>query len=202
MKSTEEWKSLPGYSRYFVSKDGRVKRVRKVKSKEGELIKELILNPRNINGYMAYTLVKDDKSKKTVYIHQAIAECFIEKPKIKDKLIVVHKDGDKGNNSSENLEWRTFSNFMKEQFTSGRRSNKTLWEKRIKKYGPMGGTKPPGRKVDISFGQMKRIYHLYHNKGYTLKRLAEKYNCSASHIYNLLHRYEAAEAKEKEANGA
>ena len=40
-----------------------------------------------------------------------------------------------------------FSNFMKEQFTSGRRSNKTLWEKRIKKYGPMGGTKPPGRKL-------------------------------------------------------
>jgi hypothetical protein len=197
MKSTEEWKSLPGYSRYFVSKDGRVKRVRKIVSKQGEIIKELILNPRNINGYMAYTLVRDDKAKKTVYIHQAIAECFIEKPKSKDKLIVVHIDGNKGNNVVSNLEWRTFSNFMKEQFTTGRRSNKDLWNKRIKKYGPMGGLKPPGRKVDISFGQMKRIYHLYHTKGYTLKRLAEKYNCSASHIYNLLHRYELNASKEE-----
>jgi hypothetical protein len=197
MKSSQEWKSLPGYSRYFVSRDGKVKRVRTIKGKNGDVIKELVLNPRNINGYMAYTLVRDDKAKKTVYIHQAIAECFIEKPKSKEKLIVVHKDGNKGNNNSDNLEWRTFSSFMKEQFTSGRRSNKLLWEKRIKKYGPMGGTKPPGRKVDISFGQMKRIHHLYHNKGYTLKRLAEKYNCSASHIYNLLHRYEAAAAREE-----
>ena len=198
MKNSEEWKSLPDYSRYFVSMNAKVKRVRKIKSKGGEVIKELILNPRNINGYMAYTLVRDDKAKKTVYIHQAIAECFIAKPNIKEKLIVVHKDGNKSNNNSDNLEWRTFSNFMKEQFTSGRRSNKELWAKRIKKYGPMGGLKPPGRKVDISFGQMKRIYHLYHSKGYTLKRLAEKYNCSASHIFNLLHRYEAqAEREEK-----
>lgn len=200
MKNTQEWKSLPNYSRYFVSQDGKVKRVRKIKGKNGDVIKELILNPRNINGYMAYTLVRDDKAKKTVYIHQAIAECFIEKPKSKIKLIVVHKDGDKGNNNFDNLEWRTFSDFMKEQFTSGRRSNKDLWAKRIKKYGPMGGTKPPGRKVDISFGQMKRIHHLYNSKGYTLKRLAEKYNCSASHIYNLLHRYEAAEARGENAS--
>lgn len=197
MSNKEEWIPLTGFSRYFVSDKGKIKRIKKSRSNNGIGFSELFLKSRKINGYYAYTLVNDKGVKKTVYAHQAIAACFILKPNTKTKFIIVHKDGNKTNNFVKNLEWRTFSNFMKEEFDTGRRSNKDLWEKRVKKYGLMGGTKPPGRKVSISFENMESIHYMYNTKGFTLKNIADKFNCSASHIYNLLQRYKKSKLIEE-----
>jgi hypothetical protein len=186
MSINEEWMVLPEYSNYFVSNKGVVKRIRKVKRANGIGFKEIILKSRLINGYKAYTLVRDGGVKKTVYIHHAIATCFIPKPESNAKLIVIHKDGNKVNNTLDNLIWNTVSNFMKNEFITGRRSNKDLWLKRVKKYGSKGSLKPHGRSVNLSEKEKQNIYDLYHYKGYTLKKLALKYNCSISHIYNLL----------------
>jgi len=189
MNTKEEWMSFPGYSRYFVSNKGIVKKIIEKRSNSGKGFSELFLKPRMINGYQAYTLINDKGEKKTVYTHKAIATCFVLKPNANNKLVVVHKDGNKTNNYAENLEWVTFSKFMKEEFNSGRRSNKDLWAKRVKKYGSAGGRKPAGRRVDISFENMEHLNEMYHKKGLTLKEIADKYNCSPSHIFNLLKRF-------------
>ncbi|RLD27336.1 MAG: hypothetical protein DRI54_01245 [Bacteroidetes bacterium] len=194
MSNKEEWMSFPGYSRYFVSNKGKIKRIKEKRSINGKGFSELFLKSRNINGYKAYTLVNDKGEKKTVYAHQAIATCFISKPNTDNKLVVVHKDRNRTNNFSKNLEWMTISEFMKEEFDSGRRSNKNLWAKRIQKYGSDGGRKPPGRKVNISSKNIEKIYYMYHKKGLTLKEIADKFNCSASHIYNLLKRFDGAKS--------
>jgi len=188
MNISEEWMVLPGYSNYFVSNKGTVKKIRKIKGSRG--FKEIILKSRSINGYKALSLVNDTGKKKTVYIHQAIANCFISKPKSTSKLIVFHKDGNKENNAVENLVWKTFSDFMKNEFETGRRSNKELWSKRVKKYGPKGTTKASKKRVNISNEKRKEIYFLYRHKRYTLKNLAKMHNCSISHIFNLLKRHE------------
>lgn len=189
MSEKEEWMNLSGFSKYFVSNKGKIKRIKKRLSNNGKGFSELFLKSRKISGYLAHTLVNDKGEKKTVYTHQAIASCFILKPNRKSRLIVTHKDGNKTNNFVENLEWRTYSDFMKEEFEKGRRSNKDLWAKRVKKYGAMGGRKAPGRKANISFRNIEEIHHLHHLKGLTLKKIADKFNCSTSHIYNLLQRY-------------
>lgn len=191
MGNKEDWMSFPGYTRYFVSNTGKIKVIKKSQHKNGIGFSERVLKSRKINGYPAHTLISDRGEKKTVYTHKAIAICFVSKPNSKTKLIVVHKDGNKANNVVENLEWRSFSDFMKTEFLTGRRSNKGLWDKRIKKYGPAGGIKPTGKKVSLSPEEIKEIYKLYHNKGLTLKKIANEFNCSASHIYNLLKRYSA-----------
>jgi hypothetical protein len=44
---------------------------------------------------------------KVEYVHRIIAKCFI--PNIDNKKCVNHKDGNKHNNSVDNLEWVTYS---------------------------------------------------------------------------------------------
>lgn len=191
MSNKEEWMSLPGFSRYFISNKGKIKRIIERRSNNGKGFSELFLKPRMINGYQAYTLLNDKNEKKTVYTHKAIATCFVLKPNTNNKLVVVHNDGNKTNNSADNLEWMTSSDFMKEEFNSGRRSNKNLWAKRVKKYGSAGGKKPAVRRVDISFRNKEQLHEMYYKKGLTLKEIADKYNCSPSHIFNLLKRINA-----------
>ena len=58
----------------------------------------------------------------------------------------------------------------------------------------MGGRKRPGRKADISYEKIEEIYQMYNTKGFTLKKIADKFNCSASHIYNLLQRHNATKS--------
>jgi len=199
MNFAEEWMILPRFSNYFISNRGSIKRIRKIKRRNGIVIKEIILKLRIINGYQACTLVRDDGIKKTVYIHKAIATCFVNKPVSKQKLVVVHRDSDKTNNNIDNLAWKTFSEFMNLEFISGRRSNKDLWAKRVQKYGPNGCLNPPVRRFNISNKDLENIYSSYHQKKYTLKKLALIYNCSISHIYNLLQKQkkvkEAAKAE-------
>jgi hypothetical protein len=192
MNISEEWMVLPEYSNYFISNNGVVKRIRKLKRENGVGFKEIILKSRIINGYNAYTLVRDDGLKKTVYIHHAIATCFIKKPKTNSKLIVIHNDGNKINNNPDNLSWNTVSFFMKNEFETGRRTNKDLWAKRVKKYGSKGSLKPNRRSVNLSDNEKQNIYNSYYLKGFTLKKLALNYNCSISHIYNLLQKQKEA----------
>ena len=192
MSIKEEWMSFPGYTRYFVSNTGKIKIIKKSQHNNGVGFSELLLKSRKINGYQAHTLISDKGDKKTIYTHKAIAICFVSKPNSKTKLIVVHKDGNKANNVVENLEWRSYSDFMKTEFLTGRRSNKNLWEKRVQKYGPIGGKRASGKKVNLSPENMEDIYKMYNIERFTLKKIADKFNCSAPHIYNLLKRHKVS----------
>lgn len=96
----EEWRDIEGYEGlYQVSNKGNVKSLNYRRSG-----KEKKLRPEKLNGYLLVCLSKDKKHKGFL-VHRLVAKYFLENP---DNLPVVnHKDENKENNSSENLEWCT-----------------------------------------------------------------------------------------------
>lgn len=74
---------------------------------------------RHTNGYLRVTIFG-----KGEYVHRLVAQCFIENPN--DYPEVNHKDGNKENNSIENLEWCTRSQNNKHAFQTGLRSYEEL----------------------------------------------------------------------------
>ena len=102
---TEVWKDIEGYEGlYQVSNLGRVKSLPK-KTKNQYSYKEIMLKQnKDKDGYLIVNLTKNKKGK-TYKVHRLVAFAFI--PKIKNKEIINHKDGNKQNNSVDNLEWCT-----------------------------------------------------------------------------------------------
>ena len=90
----EEWKDIKGYEGlYQVSNKGRIRNT-----------KNYILKPQ-ISGkspYQMISLFKDNKSKRFT-IHRLVATHFIPNPR--HLPIINHKDENKLNNNTENLEW-------------------------------------------------------------------------------------------------
>lgn len=92
----EFWKQIPlnltkGISHYFISNYGKVKTIDKVKN-----------NFCTINGYKVVSIMET-----IYYIHRLMALTFLKNPE--NKKIVNHKDGNKLNDTLENLEWVTSS---------------------------------------------------------------------------------------------
>jgi hypothetical protein len=94
----EEWRDIPGFEGlYQVSNFGRVKSFHRKKEK--------ILNPSVDNvGYLHISLYRHIKGlHRNVTVHRLVAELFLGKPG--EKREVNHIDGNKQNNTSENLEY-------------------------------------------------------------------------------------------------
>lgn len=100
----EEWRAFRKY--YEVSNLGRVRRaVGGVNTHKGR-IKKLTKKP---HGYYVFGFCIDGGNDQ-VLVHKAIAECFIgPRP---DGMQINHKDGNKGNNCADNLEYVTPSGNM------------------------------------------------------------------------------------------
>lgn len=103
----EVWKDIAGYEgAYQVSNMGRIKSLpRKHKASSGGsyMTKEIILKPAiNKNGYKHVSLFRKDKR-----VHRLVAEAFL--PNIKGLRDVNHKNGDKQDNTTDNLEWVSHS---------------------------------------------------------------------------------------------
>lgn len=97
-----EWKDIPGYEGlYRISKSGEA-----LNAKTGCILHGNV----NSHGYRVISLTKHGK-KKDVKLHRLLALAFIENPN--DFDCINHKDGDKLNNSLENLEWcsKGYNNF-------------------------------------------------------------------------------------------
>ena len=105
-RTMEIWKDVKGYEGlYQVSNLGRVKSFRK--STKYGMPEEIILKPSMINsGYHVVSLYSPNKKKKKFQVHRLVAESFLSN---KDNLPCVnHKDENKTNNCSSNLEWCTY----------------------------------------------------------------------------------------------
>lgn len=123
--SKEIWKDIEGYEGlYQVSNLGRVK---------SNLRKGRILKPSTTHdGYYNLTLSKNGQLK-TYRVHRLVCSAFISNPLNKSE--VNHIDGNKKNNSIENLEWCTRSENAKHAHKTGLNSGKKVSVYQFDKLG-------------------------------------------------------------------
>lgn len=172
----ELWKPLIEYDgKYEVSNKGNVR------TAYYDNLKNIALIPRH--EYLVVSLYKDGKNK-THRVHRLVAKCFIPNPE--NNPIVNHKDGNKHNNVSSNLEWTTAGGNVRHAVAMVKRSGgvwndskpkiiycpeddticKSIAEasrryridkKTIKEYVKTGGRTASGKSFQIYIG--KRINH-------------------------------------------
>lgn len=93
---------LPSYPDYGVCRDGRVYRFSE---------RRLVRLSENPLGHKHF-IVQD--YGKPYYLHRALGECYISKPRdYEGELVVNHIDGNPRNNRLDNLEWITQSENIK-----------------------------------------------------------------------------------------
>ena len=117
-----------GFSKYSITEEGRI-----YSHKSNRF-----LNPyKSIDkagGYFVHSLWNDDTKQKLVKLHRLVAIMYIPNPENKEQ--VNHKDGNKLNNSLDNLEWATDSENVSHAYSIGlnNKKNKFLNEKDLKIY--------------------------------------------------------------------
>lgn len=155
----EIWKVIEGFEDYEISNTGKVKSHKHGREK---ILKERISH----DGYVWYNLCKNGKQH-TKRANRLVADAFIPNPE--NKPTVNHIDGNKLNNSSDNLEWATREEQMQHAYANG-----------LKK--PVRGHLQ-GNHV-LSEDEVREIRAIYkgHDKEFGMKPLAKKYNVSPSVI--------------------
>jgi len=93
----EQWKPHKDFPNYLFSNKGRIKSINR----------DRLIKQRVHEGYYDARLVNNEGLNKSPRTHRIVAELFVEGKK-DDTYIVNHKDANKLNNDSENLEWCTY----------------------------------------------------------------------------------------------
>ena len=103
------WRVIPNTKGYYeVSNTGEVRSIERVLYKSNgrteTRVGHVLKQSTDTNGYKVVSICISgyEQSKK---VHRLVAETFIDNPILKKS--VNHKDGNKGNNHAENLEWVT-----------------------------------------------------------------------------------------------
>lgn len=210
----EKWKPVVGFEGvYEVSDKGSVKSLdRFVDELRPRLVRGKVLKPyKDAQGYLVVSLYKDSK-KHTITIHRLVAKAFVAN--CESKSTVNHIDSDKENNFAVNLEWATQLEQNNHSFKSRtRRAN--VYSPELKQsahdYYVLNNcsVRDLSEHFGISFRTATNIVNGDYNStacfklsnedvenlfklrevGLTQKQLAEKFNCSRSHISNILRGY-------------
>jgi len=116
----EIFKKIKDFPNYSISNKGRIK------SCGGKFRTKRFLSPyKNEKGYLM-VLLYNSEGRTRKRVHQLVLEHFIEQEK-PENYFCNHKDGDKQNNSIDNLEW-----------VSCYENNHHAWEKGLtKKNAPL-----------------------------------------------------------------
>ena len=123
-----EWRKISRNTNYSISEEGQVRNDITGRIKTQYINKD--------NGYPTVDLYKDNKSMK-VTVHRLLAEAFIPNPE--NKPCIDHKDGNRQNNSLDNLRWATYSENNSRFNTIGVRSEKIKVTHYIEKKNPRNG---------------------------------------------------------------
>jgi len=89
----DEFVVIKDYPNYKISENGKVYSIR---------FKKFLKTHKNPDGYETIA-ISNTNGRKFFLVHRLVAEQFI--PKINNKPLVNHKDGNKLNNNKNNLEW-------------------------------------------------------------------------------------------------
>lgn len=150
----ETWKDIEGYEGYYqVSSQGRVKSLDRfdgVHFRQGTIIKPRL----KANGYLQVGLRKHSE-RKWVGVHRLVAIAFVENPYGKSQ--VNHIDGNKQNNTIENLEWVTGKENQNHAAKTGLRSGVPKGEAHSNygKYGEDSRSAKPVIRRDPNTGETK-----------------------------------------------
>lgn len=107
----EIWKPIKGWEEnYMVSNMGRVKSVTRKLSNNRRVYENLLTLQLHHTGTQRITLRGEGKKKTTALVPRLVAEHFIDNPEGLPN--VRHKDGNKLNNVSTNLEWYKALNLL------------------------------------------------------------------------------------------
>ena len=105
----EVWRDVKGYEGlYQVSSKGRARSLDREFDRGANGIlktKGIILKLGYNKGYRYFNASSPRNKVKVMWVHRLVAKEFI--PNLENKPCVNHIDGDKDNNSAENLEWAT-----------------------------------------------------------------------------------------------
>jgi hypothetical protein len=162
-----EWRDINGYEGlYLVNSGGDIYSVR-----ANKVLKQFYRGSRADNKYLVVDL-NSGGNRKTVSVHRVVAEAFIPNPN--NLPCVNHKDGNKDNNCSDNLEWCTYSENNYHAFRTGlknipsgtkNKNSKLSYDDvvAIKKCLILGdpeyGTRPLSRKYGVDHNVILDIYH-------------------------------------------
>ena len=120
----ETWRNIRGFEGYYqISNLGNVISLDRDVIVNGGIRKytsKSIILSKEKDGYLTVTLWRDSKSK-SYRVHRLVADAFIDN---NDNLeIVNHIDGNKKNNSVENLEWCNVKHNTNHAFSTGLRKS-------------------------------------------------------------------------------
>lgn len=173
MKNDEElWKDIEGYEGiYQISTLGRVKRLESTllyKGKYPRKWREKLLSQNTTNaGYKKCHISKDGKTK-TPNIHRLVASAFIDNSL--GLPCVNHLDGNKENNSADNLEWCSYKENTKHAIESGLMG--------------VDGFENPSAKLDRN--EVNRIKRLYRTGKFSQRKLSIVFGVSQNTIKNVV----------------
>lgn len=162
-KLPDNAKDIPGYERqYAITPKGTVISYPCKKFNSFRVHKPRLHN----HGYLRVQLNYRD-----FYIHRLVAMVFI--PNNNSKIEINHIDGNKKNNSVENLQWVTRSENNKHAFQIGLRDYNELSD-----MGKIGGI----THRSITMNKANKIRKLWKTGKYFQKEIAEMFNISRSSI--------------------
>ena len=156
------WKKIRDFN-YSINENGEIR------NDKTQYIK--VATKCKSTGYLMVDLWKDNKSHK-IPLHRLVAEAFIPNPY--NKPTVDHKDGNRTNNSINNLRWATYSEQNSRFNTIGVRSERIKATHYVEERKKRGGG-------HVSWIGIDRIE--YFN---SITDVANKFNCSISNISLML----------------
>lgn len=106
LEDSEEWRVVKDFPNYVVTSLGRVFNTKTGRELKAHKFCASGAKRNSYNYYRYWVRLYNNGKHKNYYIHQLVANAFLDKPDEID-LVVNHKNHDTSDNRVENLEWAT-----------------------------------------------------------------------------------------------